>query len=103
LNKVYLKKDIVRSTSKNCGYSQRVVEEVLDSFYNFLVETVENGDRVQCFGVFDISTKYVEPHTYSNPQDNSIKVPVGERYKLVIKAGDRLKKASRQVIKNIKK
>ena len=98
MNRVYLKKDIVRYLGRDSGYSQAVCEEVLDSFGNLLVEAVENGDRVQLYGIIDVETQFVPEHYRGNPQDNSIKVKVNDKYKLKVSAGKRLKDALKQTM-----
>ena len=98
MNRVYLKKDIVRYLGRDSGYSQAVCEEVLDSFGNLLVEAIENGDRVQLYGIIDVETQFVPEHYRGNPQDNSIKVKVNDKYKLKVSAGKRLRDAVKQTM-----
>lgn len=98
MNRVYLKKDIVRYLGRDSGYSQAVCEEVLDSFGNLLVEAIENGDRVQLYGILDVETQFVPEHYRGNPQDNSIKVKVNDKYKLKVSAGKRLRDAVKQTM-----
>ena len=102
MNQNYLKKDIIRATAKKCGYSQAECEEVLDSFYDFLVEAVENGDRVQCFGIVDIEPIFVKEHYRTDPRDNKIRVLVKDKYKLKVTAGKRLKDAVKRTLSNVK-
>ena len=103
MNKVYLKKDIIRFVAKNCGYSQAVCEEVLDGYHNLLVEAVENGDRVQDFGYIDIETVFVPQHYRTDPRDNEIRVFVKDKYKLKVSVGKKLKDAVKKTLNNVGK
>jgi nucleoid DNA-binding protein len=97
LNRVYLKKDIIRYIAKDSGYSQRVAEDILNSYHNLLVDAVENGDRVQDFGIIDIEPIFVPEHYRTDPRDNTIKVLVKDKYKLKVSAGKRLKDALKKI------
>lgn len=101
MNRVYLKKDIIRYLGKNSGYSQAVCEDVLDTFGDLLVEAVENGDRVQLYGIIDVETQFVPEHLRSDPRDNMIRVKVKDKYKLKVSAGKRLRDAVKQTIKRV--
>ena len=103
MKNVYLKKDILRYIAKDSGYSQRVAEEVLDSFSNLLVDAVENGDRVQLYGIIDVETQFVPEHYRNNPQNNDIKVKVNDKYKLKVSVGKRLRDAVKQTMKKVGK
>ena len=103
MKNVYLKKDILRYIAKDSGYSQRVAEEVLGSFSNLLVDAVENGDRVQLYGIIDVETQFVPEHYRSNPQNNDIKVKVNDKYKLKVSVGKRLRDAVKQTMKKVGK
>lgn len=103
MNKVYLKKDIIRFVAKNCGYSQAVCEEVIDGYHNLLVEAVENGDRVQDFGYIDIETVFVPEHYRTDPRDNDIRVLVKDKYKLKVTIGKKLKDAVKRTLSNVGK
>ena len=98
MNQIYLKKNIIRYIARDSGYSQRVCEEVLDSFGNLLVEAIKNGDRVQLYGILDVETLFVPEHFRGNPQNNDIKVKVEDKYKLKVSAGKRLQDAVKQTI-----
>lgn len=101
MNRVYLKKDIIRYIAKDSGYSQRVAEDILDSFSNLLVEAVENGDRVQLYGIIDVETQFVPEHTRYDPRDNKKEVIVKDKYKLKVSAGKRLRDAVKKTIKRV--
>ena len=103
MKNVYLKKDILRYIAKDSGYSQRVAEEVLDSFSNLLVDAVENGDRVQLYGIIDVEPQFVPAHYRSNTQNNDIKVKVNDKYKLKVSVGKRLRDAVKQTMKKVGK
>lgn len=103
MNKVYLKKDIIRYVAKQSGYSQAVCEEVLGSYHNLLVDAVENGDRVQDFGYIDIESKFVPEHYRTDPRDNTIRVLVKDKYKLKVAAGKKLTDAVKRTLKNVGK
>lgn len=103
MKNVYLKKDILRYIAKDSGYSQRVAEEVLDSFSNLLVDAVENGDRVQLYGIIDVETQFVPEHYRTDPRDNTIRVKVKDKYKLKVSVGKRLKDAVKQTMKKVGK
>ena len=103
MNKVYLKKDIIRFVSKQCGYSQAVCEEVIDGYHNLLVDAVENGDRVQDFGYIDIETVFVPQHYRTDPRDNDVRVLVKDKYKLKVSIGKKLKDAVKRTLNNVGK
>jgi nucleoid DNA-binding protein len=103
LNRVYLKKDIIRYLAKDSGYSQAVCEEVLDSFGNLLVEAVENGDRVQLYGIIDVETQFVPEHFRTDPRDNTIRITVKDKYKLKVSVGKRLRDAVKQTMSKVGK
>ena len=103
MNRVYLRKDIVRAIAKKSGFSQAVCSDILNAYHNLMVEVVENADRMEDFGYFTLETKFVPEHFRGNPQDNSIKVKVQDKYKVKITVGKTLKDASERTIKNVNK
>lgn len=101
MNRIYLRKDVIKYLAKHSGYSQAVCKEILNTFSNLLIDIVENGDRLQLYGIFDISSVYVDEHYRTDPRDNSIKVKVKPKFKIKINAGKTLKDASQKAINNI--
>lgn len=73
----------------------------MDSFSNLLVEAVENGDRVQLYGIIDVETQFVPEHTRYDPRDNKKEVIVKDKYKLKVSAGKRLRDAVKKTIKRV--
>ena len=101
MNRVYLRKDIIRYLAKDSEYSQAVCEDILNSYHNLLIKAISEGDRVQDYGFLDISSVYVEEHYRTDPRDNSINVKVKPKFKIKINAGKTLKDASQKAINNM--
>lgn len=103
MNRIYLRKDIIRYMAKDSGYSQAVCEDILNSYHNLLVEAVENGDRVQDYGFLDIESVFVPEHFKTDPRDNNIKVNVKDKFKVKISVGKTIKDSANKALKNMNK
>lgn len=101
MQKVYLKKDIIRNVAKNSGYSQRVCSDVLEGYHQLLIDVVENGDRLEDFGYYNVESIYVPEHMRYDPRDNVTRVKVEPKFKVKISVGKTLKDAAQRAIKNI--
>lgn len=102
MNRIYLRKDIIRFLAKDSGYSQAVCEEILNSYHNLLTKAIQDGDRVQDYGFLDISSIYVPEHIKSDPRNNDIKVTVKPKFKVKISVGKTIKDASQKALELIK-
>lgn len=103
MKRVYLKKDIIRYLAKDSGYSQRVAEDILNSYHNLLVEVISNGDRVEDFGFITIESVYVPERTMYDPRDNVTQVTVKPKFKVKTFIGKTLKDAGKRAIETINK
>lgn len=101
MNRVYLRKNIIKAIAKNSGYSQAVCSKVLEGYHKLLVDVVENGDRLEDYGYITISSVYVPQHEKYDPRDNITKVTVKPKFKVKISIGKTLKDASQKAIDNI--
>ena len=101
MNRIYLKKDIIKFLSKDSGYSQSVCSDILNSYHNLLIKAIENGDRVQDYGYIDMFSVYIPEHIKSDPRNNDIKVTVKPKFKVKINIGDTIKNASQKALKLI--
>lgn len=101
MNRVYLRKDIIRAIAKNSGYSQAVCAEVLEGYHQLLIDVVENGDRLEDYGYITISSVYVPQHEKYDPRDNTTKVTVKPKFKVKTSVGKTLKDASKNAINNM--
>ena len=102
MNRIYLRKDIIRFLAKDSGYSQAVCEEILNSYHNLLIKAVQNGDRVQDYGYLDLSSTYVPEHEKYDPRDNITKVTVKPKFKVKISVGKTIKDASQKALELVK-
>lgn len=101
MNRVYLRKDIIRAIAKNSGYSQAVCAEVLEGYHQLLIDVVENGDRLEDYGYITVSSVYVPQHEKYDPRDNTTKVTVKPKFKVKTSVGKTLKDASKNAINNM--
>ena len=104
INKVYLKNDIIKYMSKETGLSQEKCRYCLNAYQNLMLEVVKNRDIIQDRGFLTILTKFVPSHLRGDPRDNSVKIKVPDKYKVVIKAGKYITNALKEIQfdKNIK-
>lgn len=101
MNRVYLRKDIIRAIAKNSGYSQAVCSEILEGYHQLLIDIVENGDRLEDYGYITVSSVYVPQHEKYDPRDNTTRVTVKPKFKVKTSIGKTLKDASKKAINNV--
>ena len=101
MNRVYLRKDIIRAIAKNSGYSQAVCAEVLEGYHQLLIDVVENGDRLEDYGYITVSSVYVPQHEKYDPRDNTTRVTVKPKFKVKASIGKTLKDASQKALDNM--
>lgn len=85
------KEDIVSKVSKDTGYSQGIVNSVLESLLNNITEDLVAGNRVQLYGFGTFEPKQVKARVGRNPRKNE-PVDIPARIVPSFKPGNRLKK-----------
>lgn len=73
--------------SKETGLSQEKCRYCLNAYQNLVLEVVKNRDVIQDRGFFSILTKFVPSHLRGDPRDNSVKIRVPDKYRVVFKPG----------------
>ena len=90
------KEDIVRALSKQIGFTQKELTEVLDAFFQLVIESTAAGEkvRIKSFGVFETVDKAERVGQNVKRQQTVIippkKVPIfkpGKTYKKIVKGG----------------
>lgn len=95
MHRTWLKKDILTYLADHSGYPIRVCEQVLRAYHDLLTDTVKHAERLQDYGYLDLGVKFVPGHEKEDPRDHSKTIWVQDKYKLVLKAGDTLKRAAK--------
>lgn len=101
MNRIYLKHDIIKYMAKETGLSQEKCRYCLDAYQHLVLEAVKNQDIIQDRGFFSILTKFVPSHLRGDPRDNSVKITVPDKYKVVFKPGKYISNALSEIqVKN---
>jgi DNA-binding protein HU-beta len=70
------KKDIINAVSENAGTTKVVVEKVLNSFQDVVIEALKSGNDVNFTGFFAAKKKHRAARTGRNPQTGApINIP----------------------------
>ncbi|MCF7877457.1 MAG: integration host factor subunit beta [Candidatus Omnitrophica bacterium] len=85
------KRDIVLRISQDTGIKQVVVKEIVQHTFDFILESLKEGKRIELrnFGVFQIKRR--KPRVGRNPKTGEV-VPVPERKVVTFKPGLDMKK-----------
>lgn len=80
-------------------YTQKIIANVLDSFWEVVAESIEDGDSVKLNNYIKIEPKYYnEVIMNANGFKGINENVVPARYKIKFKMGERLKKACKQLL-----
>ncbi len=73
------KADIVKLVSDSTGLTKTDVETVVNGFLSNVIESIQNGDRVEIRGFGSFYSKERDARSVKNPRTQKI-VAVGHRY-----------------------
>lgn len=73
------KADIVKLVSDSTGLTKTDVEAVVNGFLSNVIESIQNGDRVEIRGFGSFYSKERDARSVKNPRTQKI-VAVGHRY-----------------------
>ncbi len=87
------KKQLVSLVSKECGYTQKDTERVIDALLNVITESLVIGEKVLLvgFGTFDVRKR--KAREVKNPRNHSETIYVPETTAPFFKAGKNLRDA----------
>lgn len=99
MNKVFLRKDIIKSMAQQTGLSQEKCGYCLNAYHNLILSAIRNRDIIEDKGFFNISVKFVPKHVKGDPRDfHNKKVNIPDKYKIVLKPMKTLKNAVLQIL-----
>lgn len=77
-------------------YTQKIISNVLDAFWDVIAETIEDGDSIKLYNYIRIEPKYFKSVKLTAKGFNGIRENiVPARYKMKFIMGERLKEACR--------
>lgn len=77
-------------------YTQKIIANVLDAFWDVIAETIEDGDSIKLYNYIRIEPKYFKSVKLTAKGFNGIRENiVPARYKMKFIMGERLKEACR--------
>lgn len=84
------KRDIVIKISQDTGIKQVIVKDVVQKTFDVILESLQNGDRIELrnFGIFYVKKR--KKRIGRNPKTGAV-VPVPERYVVAFKPGMEMK------------
>lgn len=82
-------------------YTQKIIANVLDSFWEVVAETIEEGDSIKINGYMKMEPKYYKEITLNANGFKGINENViPARYKMKFKMGERLKEACKRLLES---
>lgn len=101
MNKVFLRKDIIKSMAQQTGLSQEKCGFCLNAYHNLILSAIKSRDVIEDKGFFNISVKFVPKHVKADPRDfHNKKLNIPDKYKIVLKPMKALRDAVAQISTN---
>ncbi len=98
MNKIFLRKDIIKSMAQQTGLSQEKCGFCLNAYHNLILSVIKNRDIIEDTGFFNIHVKFVPAHVKRDPRDvHNKEVSIPDKYKIVLKAMKTLKDVALQI------
>jgi integration host factor subunit beta len=82
--------DLIRLLKSKTSTSRKDAEQIIDTFFDVISETLAEGERVEIRGFGSFTVKRYKPYVGRNPKTGS-KIEVGEKWLPFFKVGKELK------------
>jgi integration host factor subunit beta len=82
--------DLIRLLKSKTSTSRKDAEQIIDTFFDVISETLAEGERVEIRGFGSFTVKRYKPYVGRNPKTGK-KIEVGEKWLPFFKVGKELK------------